>query len=524
MAERRLAGLAAAGGIAIGRLRVVRSAHETPGPATHIGLAEAIESTIAQLRQLQAEQDGLARDILEFQIELLDDPVLTEGAFAYIVQGGDEREAFVAAIQTHLDLYDSADAELFIARAADIRDLRDRVLAHMDGGRVRPDSGLAGGILLGAELTPSAFIETDWRKMIGVATSGGSPASHVATLARARGIPLIVGLGADDLEALDGCNAVLDGDSGELLVDPDQATLDHYAERSRTLASENGEAEAKAGRPAVTASGQRVPVYVNVDDIDALDAVPRDWCDGIGLARSEMLLIANGALVDEATEIAIYRRLFDWTGGAPTTIRLLDPGGDKPVNGLTHGDETNPFLGLRGIRLLLRHGDLLRRQIRAILIAAEGRPARILVPMVTLPPELAACRNVLESVREELGAKGEIELGAMVETPAMALTIELFDADFLSIGTNDLIQYVMAAARDNRDLADLQRFDHPAVAELIGRIAKSGRGTGREVSLCGDAAGDIKLLPRILEAGVGSVSVPPALVAVVKAAIRRVGA
>ncbi|MEI9851328.1 MAG: putative PEP-binding protein [Sphingomonas sp.] len=520
MAERRLPGLPASAGFATGRIHLVRAAAQAAG-APRVGLAEAIAATVAQLELLQQGQGRLAAEIVAFQIELLGDDALTADAFAEIARGADPATAFAAAVDRHLALYLDAESELFRARAADVRDLRARVLANLAGAPPGADAIAPGSILVCEELTPSGFLERDWSLLAGAATTGGSPASHVATLARARGVPLVVALDGE-IAALDGRAAALDGAEGALVIDPSRETIARHAALAGAHAR-NGDGAADAPGPAVTRAGRSIAIRANVDSVAALDSIPRDWFDGIGLARTELLLGRQGGLVGEDEEVAIYRRLFGWAGGAPVTIRLLDAGGDKPIAGVTRAGEANPFLGVRGVRLLLRRPELLRRQLRAILAAADARAVRILVPMVTIAEEFAAVRALLgEAVAAAPGARAA--LGAMVETPALALTADTLDADFLSIGTNDLVQYVMAAARDEGALAALHRADHPAVLELVARIAAAGARAGREVSLCGDAAADPALLPRLVAAGVHAFSVPPAAVGAVKAAIRRIDA
>lgn len=517
MTERVHCGLAASSGIGIGTIHLQTGTPDAVPAKAIIGLPEAIAATVSQLKDLQQGQDELAREIIEFQIELLEDAALTETAMARIAEGECPAQAFIDDIDEHLAIYLEAESAVFRSRAIDVRDLRDRVLRNLAGQT--DEEELHGGILVGEEFTPSAFLEKRWSGLAGVVTTGGSPASHAATLARARGLPFVVGL-RGDVDDLDGRMAIVDGEEGRLLVDPDPATLACYTARTRESAHHAARHEAAAGDAAITVDGVAVKVYANIDDHTLLDEAPRDWFDGIGLARSELLLVRQGGLVDEPSEIAIYRRLFDWAGGKPTTIRLLDAGGDKPIHGVTISGETNPFLGVRGIRLLLRQPDLLRRQLRAILTAAESRPVRIMIPMVTTMAEVAACRALLDEVVQQVPAPQTVALGAMVETPALALTIEQADADFYSVGSNDLTQYVMAAARDENELADLQRSDHPAVLELIRRVAAHGRAQGREVSLCGDAAGDLTILPHLLRAGVTAISVPLAVAPAVKSSIR----
>jgi phosphotransferase system enzyme I (PtsI) len=268
-----------------------------------------------------------------------------------------------------------------------------------------------------------------------------------------------------------------------------------------------------------------VQVLLNVTDVRELDELPPAACDGIGLVRSEFLF-GGDRLPDEETQYRAYRRIVDWAQGRPATIRTLDAGGDKPIAGLGPAGEANPALGLRGVRLSLAYPEVLRVQLRALLRAAVHGPLRIMVPMVTVPAELERVRALLEDELAALTAAGvpvrRPPLGMMVEVPAAALTVELFDAAFFSIGSNDLAQYTTAAARDLGGLAELVRPLHPAVLELVGRVVARCSARGREVSLCGDAAADPALVGVLLACGLRALSVAPAALATTKAAVRGV--
>ena len=292
--------------------------------------------------------------------------------------------------------------------------------------------------------------------------------------------------------------------------------IEEHRERER-------EAVRHASRPARTREGTPVRVLLNVDDPDGLAGVDPSHCDGIGLTRTEFLFHRATELPDEQTQLDCYRRLVAWARRRPVTVRTLDAGGDKPIPGLTTEDESNPFLGLRGVRLSLSRPEVLATQLRALARAAAGAEVKVMVPMVTKPRELEEVRRLLASEVQALQSGG-IEaaaprLGMMVEVPAAALTIEAFDADFFSIGTNDLAQYVLAAGRDSTAVADLLDPLHPAVLELISRVADAGARTGREVSVCGEAAARPECLRALLEAGIRVFSVPTAALARTKAAL-----
>ena len=528
-AECVLSGHVAAPGLAIGpmaRLDAALTRHEAGSRRTDDArghLTAAVAQARRQLNKLRADTgDELAGAVVDFQLALLDDPDLFEPAEPLLARGDSPEAAWDAAIGELIDLYASDEDEYFRARAEDLRDLRQRVLSALAGGGEATSADVPQGAVLVAEtLSPSRFLEIDWTRAQGAALAHGSATSHMAMLARARGVPLVTALGARLLDLPGDRLVVLDALGGQLILEPSEVTRDSYqarlAERERAADADN----AYGARPAATADGTAVSVYLNVDDPAVLQAFEPEICDGIGLTRTEFLFRDGPA--DENTQLDAYRQILAWAKGRPVTIRTLDAGGDKPVPGITPAGESNPFLGQRGLRLSLARPELLHTQLRALLRAAVSGPLKIMLPMVTLPRELAAARESLANVRRELAGEGiqvpETPLGIMVETPAAALRPWDFEADFYSIGTNDLVQYVMAAARDIDAVSDLQDARDPSVMELIARVAESARLRGIEVSVCGETAGDPDAVPGLLDAGVRALSVPPAAVGRIKRAV-----
>lgn len=527
--EEVMAGIAAAEGLAIGPI-----ARETAaaGRAREAGssaeeraaLEAAIDRARAEIERLIAGEDELAGEILEFQQALLEDEDLLAPILARVDQGTAAQDAWRAALEAEIAEYRTGDDEYMAARADDLADLEARVERALLGSGAANGAGPPpGAIVVAEELTPSRFLELDWSALAGAATGGGSRTSHVAILARARGVPLLVGL-AGRLDAVaSGTPAVLDAEAGRLVLSPSAATLEAARGRLATREKEARAAEAARDGPAVTPAGERVQILINLDDPAVLEGLSPEHCDGIGLTRSEFLF-RDGRLPDEESQYRAYRRILLWAGGRPVTIRTLDAGGDKPIPGVTPEGETNPFLGVRGLRLSLAHEAVFRVQLRALARAAALGPLKVMVPMVTRPEEMARAREILASVAAELAETG-IEhavppLGMMVEVPAAALTAGDFDADFYSIGSNDLVQYTTAAARDNPALAALADPASPAVLELIGRTVEAGRARGVEVSLCGDMASEPALVPLLLERGLRALSVAPAGIGRVKLAVR----
>jgi phosphotransferase system enzyme I (PtsI) len=527
MPEARHRGRPAAPGFAAGRVVALDMAVGTRRAGGHpereaAALRAAMAKSAAELAALAVQSAADAAGILGFQIALLEDDALSAPAFAAIAGGTPADIAWRDALDEEIAGYRAGEDESFRARATDLADLRDRVLGHLRGSSIAADVRL-GSIVVAADLPPSRFLAIDWQAGGAVLLSEGSRNSHVAMLARARGVPMIVGLGIDPGHLAG--EALVDGTCGELVLDPAPATRTAFEARRRLHEIDAAKAGSRIGEPAVTANGVAVAVHLNVAAPEELASLSPAICDGIGLVRTEFLF-AGAALPDEETQYGVYRGLAEWAAGKPVTIRTLDAGGDKPIAGLTATGESNPFLGVRGIRLSLAHTEVFAVQLRALARAACHGAVRIMLPMVTVPEELEATRALLEREIAALQKSGvpavRPPLGIMVEVPSAALAVERFDAAFFSIGSNDLTQYVTAAGRDIAAVADLANPLNPAVLRLIRMVTEYGRLSGREVCLCGDAGGDPGAIEPLLSAGLRSLSVAPATLAATKAAIGRV--
>ena len=519
MAETHHRGRIAAPGLALGplfHLPDMSAAADRPAGTPEeetARLTRALARAKEQLSLLLAEGEEMAADILTFQLEMLDDPALVEAASALIAEGKPAALAWRLGLEPQIDLFTADDDAYFRARAADLEDLRDRVLAALAGGDAPSITPPADAIVVASDLTPSRFLGLDWSTLGGAALGAGSAASHVAMLARARGVPLLTGLGPIEADA---AMAVLDAIDGLLVVEPEPATLRRYQDRLR-LDREDARAAARlVGSPARTASGRLITVMVNVDDPDA---VPDDLLrasDGVGLLRTEFLFIGQPSLPDEAAQHRVYARLLERLGGRPLLLRTLDIGGDKPLPNLALPAETNPFLGLRGLRLCLEQPELFRPQIRAALRAAAAGPLSIMLPMVSRAQEVRDARALIEAEARALGL-GIPPVGIMVETPAAALALDTMPIDFASIGSNDLTQYVMAASRDGVGrVAELNDPLDPAVLRLLRLVVEAANARRLPLSLCGDMASERSGLEALLEAGIDRLSVAPAALGRVK--------
>jgi len=483
-------------------------------------MASAVAAAQRSLTELSAHAaDDNAATILAFQLAFLEDDEITRPTRAAIEAGQPADAAWRQVMDRLIEDYDAAEDPYFRGRAADLRDLRDRVLDALAGTAQQPIP--PGAIVLAEDLAPSRFLATEWGAG-GLVLQKGGTTGHVAILARARGVPMLVGVDLSRVEACD--EALLDAHAGSLVLGPD-APSRHDFERRRVVHAARAEADAAHLAPdARTASGERVQVLINVARPEELEAIDVQHVDGIGLVRTEFLFHGREQLPDEEEQYRAYRHIVEWAQGRPVTIRTLDAGGDKPIPGLTRTGEGNPFLGVRGVRLSLRRRDVLRVQLRALARAATHGNLKIMVPMVAVADELTQCRQLLTQAVRELEASGVPAalppLGMMVEVPAAALAIADFDAEFYSIGSNDLLQYLMAASRDEPELADLAR-PGPAFWRLLGEMTAHGRLAAREVSLCGDLASDARYVSQLLRYGLRTLSVAPAALAAVKAAVHR---
>jgi phosphotransferase system enzyme I (PtsI) len=517
-----LTGIAASPGFASGPLSrldttTARYAPKNSKAEEIEALVEAISTASAAVAGLIEGSSAESADILEFQLAMLADDTLAEPAFAAIGQGADAASAWRRALDIEIGGYEAASDDYFRARSADMRDIRDRVLRVLAG--TEADAGPSGVILFGEDIAPTRFLETDWSAGGGIALSAGSSASHVAMLARSRGVPMVVGLG-EALSALSG-EALLDAKAGMLTAFAAAEDIASHRRAASNFAAERADAAAYLARPAQTGDGTRVLTYVNVADPSDVDAIDIATCDGVGLMRSEFLF--SRGLPDEETQYRAYARVLEWAQDKPVTIRTVDAGGDKPIPGFTVA-EGNPFLGLRGIRLSLARAEIFRVQIRALLRAAVHGSLKVMFPMIAVASEYARAKEMFAEEEEALSALGTAHrlppLGIMVEVPSVAIAPEVFaDVAFFSIGSNDLTQYVMAAARDNASVASLNDTSHPAVLRLIGEVAAFGAARGIPVSLCGEAGGDPALIPHLLKAGLRELSASPAQLAAAKATI-----
>jgi phosphotransferase system enzyme I (PtsI) len=489
-------------------------------PDEQAALRTALVSAGHEIAKLAESVGGDGAEILEFQVALLEDDDLLDPIFAAIDEGVPAHTAWSSALEAQIGDYSAAADEYLQARSSDLADLRDRVLQILRGGESEAPRIPSGAVVCAEDLPPSRFLEIDWSGGGGLALLRGSPNSHVAMLARARGIPMVVQLGSVPANAR---TALLDGEGATLELDPSAEQLGLFERRQDLLRQNRASSRAILARSTASWAGEPIKLLINIQRVEDLEHADAPYADGIGLMRTEFLLNGQSGLPDEETQYRAYDAALRWAGKRPVTIRTFDAGGDKPVPGFTLDGEANPFLGVRGLRLCLERPDVFRVQLRALARAAVRDNLKVMFPMVTMPAELEAARRLFSEAVDQLQSEGVPaalpEIGVMVEVPVAALAIDQFDAAFLSIGSNDLAQYLTACDRTNGALASLIDPLQPAVLSLIKHIVDHGRHARRAVSLCGDMASDPRCVAGLLSCGLRELSVNPSALALIKQTI-----
>jgi len=530
-----IAGVAASPGLAIGPVHVLAAAElDVPDQPVDLVAGGALlnDALVRTRAQMKALVDDTTRRlgvgeaaIFAAQAGLLDDTDLITLTCQLMVEGHGVAWSWHQAIDRMAGQLSALGNPVLAARAADLHDVGRRVLAHIDPGLsvgTLADLPEQPCVLVATDLSPSDTATLDISRVAGIATALGGPTSHSAILARTLGLPSVVAGGADLLAQAAGTTAIVDGDSGRIWLDPSAEDIASACAWIADIAARRAAEEAERALPARTLDGHELAIGANVNRPDQVAFALAQGGEGVGLMRTEFLFLERGDSPGEEEQCAIYRAMIGALGDRPLIVRALDIGGDKQVPHLDLPREENPFLGVRGARLLLRRPDLLEPQLRALYRAAKGGgDLSIMFPMITSASELIALRERCEAIRAELDAP-LVPIGIMIEVPAAAVQAHKLaaHADFFSIGTNDLTQYALAIDRQNPELASEADSLHPAVLRLIAMTVEGARRHDRWVGVCGGIAGDPLGAALLTGLGVHELSMTPRDIPAVKARIR----
>jgi len=490
-----------------------------------------------RLRQIRERVETTAGPqeaaIFDVQHSILDDPVLLNEVEDLIKQNLAAEKAFELVMYERGQQFARSAHPMLRERVGDLKDVEIRVLTLLMGLPDHDPVDLpkgANAILVTHDLTPSLTVQLDREAIAAIATDAGTRTAHVAILARSLGLPAIVGLRTATQELTGRETAILDGSTGLLAINPSHNDIDDYRERARQEAVAEVELRSLSMLEAVTTDGVRITLRANVDLPEEAELAASSGAEGVGLMRTEFLVVGRAAMPDEEEQYRAYRRVVEAFDGKPVVIRTFDVGGDKlPVGGFP--TEANPFLGWRAIRMCLDQPELFGSQLRALLRAAAHGDVRIMLPLVVSLDEIHQARELLAQAARDLEARGavfraDVPLGVMIETPAAAVAADTFTSDvsFFSIGTNDLVQYTLAVDRGNANLATRFTPLHPAVLRLIEQTVNVGRAAGLDVAVCGEMASQPLMAVILVGLGVRQLSVAPRSVPLVKRIVRGISA
>jgi len=522
-----LQGVAAAPGIAAGPAHVQRL-QEFDYPLRGESPAherQRLDNALAQVRSdidelIQRSHASSIREIFVTHQEMLADPGLAEEVELRLRQGESAPAAWLAVIDLAARQQESLQDALLAERAADLRDVGRRVLMQLCGIAETPEPQQPY-VLVMAEVGPSDVARLDPARVAGILTARGGATAHSAIVARALGIPAVVGAGDSVLLIEPGTPLLVNGQRGRVTVAPASDQLEKALAEREQREQRLRAAQARRLEPAVTHDGHAIEVCANIGESSGIAAVVEQGAEGVGLLRTELIFMAHSQLPDEATQEAEYRRVLDGLDGRPLVVRTLDVGGDKPLPYWPIAKEENPFLGVRGIRLTLQRPQVMESQLRALLRAADDRPLRIMFPMVGQVEEWREARRMVARLLLEIPVS-DLQVGIMIEVPSAALLAPVLAAevDFFSVGTNDLTQYTLAIDRGHPSLSAQADGLHPAVLNLIDMTVRAAHAHGKWVGVCGELAADPQAVPVLLGLEVDELSVAARSIAEVKAQVR----
>ncbi|EXS10765.1 phosphoenolpyruvate-protein phosphotransferase [Acinetobacter sp. 883425] len=520
-------GIAASSGLAFGPVHVIKPKvyqYERMGlsvKAEKEKLDIALHAVKNNIHQVIAKSEvAEIKQIFQAHLEMLDDPDLINGVYQKINLNLSAPAAWHEHIEAAAKEQAALPDRLLAERATDLRDIGDRVLAQLCG-EVIIEEPKEPYILIMYDVGPSDVARLNKDRVAGILTAVGGASAHSAIVARALGIPAIVGAGDQVLDIEQKSSLLINGDTGAFILNPNAQQIEQ-AKQERDLQKKiREEAERHSQEPAITLDQHQIEIAANLGKVQATAHAVEYGAEAIGLLRTELVFMAHSSAPSEATQEADYRIVLDALAGRPLVVRTLDVGGDKPLPYLPIAEEENPFLGLRGIRLTLRQPELLRQQLIALLKAADDRPLRIMFPMIGRVEEWRAAKTILDEVKAAHPCTN-LQVGIMIEVPSAALLAPILakEVDFFSIGTNDLTQYTLAIDRGHPILSAEADGLHPSILQLIDQTVKAAHKYGKWVGICGELAADPKAVPILMGLGVDELSMSPNSIPLVKAQIR----
>ncbi|WP_454666430.1 phosphoenolpyruvate--protein phosphotransferase [Acinetobacter calcoaceticus] len=520
-------GIPASSGLAFGPVHVIKPKiyqYERMGlsvKAEKEKLDIALHAVKNNIHQVIAKSEATEiKQIFQAHLEMLDDPDLINGVYQKINLNLSAPAAWYEHIEAAAKEQAALPDRLLAERATDLRDIGDRVLAQLCG-EVIIEEPKEPYILIMYDVGPSDVARLNKDRVAGILTAVGGASAHSAIVARALGIPAIVGAGDQVLDIEQKSSLLINGDTGTFVLNPNTQQIEQAKQERELQQKIREEAERHSQEPAITLDQHQIEVAANLGKVQATAHAVECGAEAIGLLRTELVFMAHSSAPSEATQEADYRVVLDALAGRPLVVRTLDVGGDKPLPYLPIAEEENPFLGLRGIRLTLRQPELLRQQLTALLKAADNRPLRIMFPMIGRVEEWRAAKAILDEVKT-LYPCDNLEVGIMIEVPSAALLAPILaqEVDFFSIGTNDLTQYTLAIDRGHPILSAEADGLHPSILQLIDHTVKAAHKYGKWVGVCGELAADPKAVPILMGLGVDELSMSPNSIPLVKAQIR----
>lgn len=513
----KINGISVSSGISISKIKVLEreeEIEEKKGAGIEVEKKrslDAFESAKNQIENIKSGVDGDEKEIFEAHLEMLSDPEVIGTVESYIDMDFTAEYSVFRAKEDLKKIFIDMEDEYFRARANDVEDIMTRVIKNLLGKKAEDMN--EEYILVSDELYPSETLEMDFRKIKGIATLRGSKTSHTTILANNFNIPALISLDCGNIYSLDGKVAIIDAESQELIVEPDDDVLSSYEKKIEKEMEKARELKEYISKNAVTKSGKKLNVFANIGSEIEADEANKNGAEGIGLFRSEFLYLGRKNPPDEEEQYRAYKLAVVSMKDRPVIVRTMDIGADKQVDYLDLKKEDNPQMGLRGIRLSLSERELFKTQLRALLRASYYGDLRVMLPMVISPKEILETREIIDECLEELKNENrhfkEFKLGIMIETPAAAIIADELGkyADFFSIGTNDLVSYTLAIDRTNNEITHMRDDYHPAIKRLIELTVAGAKKNDIEVGICGAMGADPKMLDFYLDIGLDEVSV-----------------